>query len=171
MPTFNYDGFRSYFQDHVTGGGAAALTSLTGYLLDMRYADSVQRALVDIDSLTDDDLDILLGIAELQALAAAYEGTDPAPDPGPVCTECRRFRVLYQGECIGAAQCITLGNVVNGTSSVGRQCLCLDRTDAEVRAAAEGLGYAADTTCATAGTCETPLQQTYSMCDATCGQC
>lgn len=172
MPTFNHEGFRAYFQDYIDTVGPAALMPLvSGYITDSRYADPLQRALVDVRSLTHDDIDIILGIPELQAVAAAYEATDPALDPGPVCTECRSFTLLYQGGCITAAACHAMGNTVNGSSSVGRQCLCLDRPDQDIRDAAAGLGLAADTTCATAGICETPLQQTYGYCAASCGQC
>ena len=121
VPAFNHEGFRAYFRTHINTVDPAALISmplLSEYIADSRYADPLQRALVDVSSLTHDDIDMLLGIPELQALAAAYEATDPDPDPGPVCTECRSFTLLYQGECITAAACYAMGNTVNGSSSV-----------------------------------------------------
>ena len=70
---FDYDGFKAFISAYVAQNGVAALAPLMAYASDPRYAEAIGRAATDLNSLTDADIDALLGIPEVQALAGAYQ--------------------------------------------------------------------------------------------------
>ena len=76
--TFDYAGFRNFIAQHVADNGVSALLPLMAYASDPRFSAAIGKAAADMTTLTDSDIDALLGIPEVQALSDTFEATSPA---------------------------------------------------------------------------------------------